>query len=251
MAWFESGGQRVYYEDAGAGEAVVVMPGWAGCVTDLDRVRAGLDGYRVVAVDPPGSGRSLPQPRDYSASFYDEDAATVLKLLDALGIEAAHLVGFSDGGEYALVMAATAPNRVRSVVTWGAAGFITSPPERLAALARLVDRPSEEFLPLAAYLVERYGLGNARAMAASWAGALGEIIAAGGDVSRSRAARIACPALLITGTYDPYCGPELVRETAEAIPRGRFAEAEGSGHDVHVSQVGWLVRAVTEWLDGH
>lgn len=251
MAWFETGEQRVYYEDDGVGEAVVLMPGWAGSIVELNRLRAGLEGYRIIAVDPPGSGRSLPQPREYSASFYDDDAGVVLALMDELGVAAAHLVGFSDGGEYALVIAATAPQRALSVVTWGAAGFMTSPPERLVALESLLDKPTEPFVSLAAYLAEKYGIETARAMAASWARALRAIIDDGGDICRSRAHRIMCPALLITGTYDPFCEPDLVRAMATAIPRGRFVEARNSGHDVHVSHGDWLVRAVAEWLDGH
>jgi hypothetical protein len=71
---------------------------------------------------------------------------------------------------------------------------------------------------LAAYLAEAYGADQARIMVRSWAGALSAVIDAGGDVSRSRATHITGPALLITGTYDPFCPPSLVREMADAIP---------------------------------
>ena len=46
----------------------------------------------------------------------------MLKSLDA--VLSLIVVGFSDGGEYALVMAALDPSAVKSVVTWGAAGQI-------------------------------------------------------------------------------------------------------------------------------
>lgn len=251
MAFHEADGQQIHYEDTGTGEAVLLMPGWAGSIVELNPLRAALDGYRVIAVDPPGSGKSLPQPREYPPSFYRDDAATVLGLLDALGVEAAHLVGFSDGGEYALVMAEQAPQRALSVVTWGAAGHVTAPPGRTAALESLMDEPGGSFVSLAAYLAEAYGVETGRAMAASWGRALEAIIEAGGDVSREAAHRIMCPALLITGTYDPYCGPDLVRAMATAIPRGRFTEAVNSGHAVHIDSRDWLVSTVVDWLDGH
>jgi len=64
MAWHGPPGRQLYYEDSGRGDAVVLMPGWGGSIADLTRLRRDLaDGFRVIAVDLPGSGRSQPQPR--------------------------------------------------------------------------------------------------------------------------------------------------------------------------------------------
>lgn len=251
MAWHGPDGRRIYYESTGLGEPVLLLPGWAGSIVDLDRLRQQLgQGFRLIAADLPGSGRSEPQPRDYPPSFYADDARAFLGLLDELEVGAAHLVGFSDGGETALLMAALEPGRALSVVTWGAAGRVVPAPGSLHALKRLLDEPTEAFLPLAAYLVEAYGVGPARTMAASWSRALRAIADAGGDVSRSRAGRIACPALLMTGTYDPFCPPDLVRELTEAIPSGRFLEVPG-GHDLHTSDLHVVVTAIADWLSDH
>ncbi|WP_027341539.1 alpha/beta fold hydrolase [Hamadaea tsunoensis] len=253
MAWYEpSDGNRVYYEDHGRGDAVVLMPGWGGSIIDLDRLRLELvSGFRVIAVDIPGSGRSQPQPRRYTSTYYRDDALVLLGLLDELGLGVAHLVGFSDGGELALLMAALRPAGALSVAAWGAAGQVVAAPRLLQGLARLPDDPIDELKTLAAYLAEKYGVAEARIMARSWAEAMGAIIDAGGDISRSQAAAIRCPALLITGTDDPFCPPDLVREFAAAIPRGKFREALGAGHDVHLSQRAWLVSTVVAWLTDH
>ncbi|WP_433348730.1 alpha/beta fold hydrolase [Microtetraspora malaysiensis] len=252
MTWYGRDGQRIYYEDVGRGDAVVIMPGWGGSVIDLNRVQSGLvGGFRVIAVDLPGSGRSQPQPRHYASTYYLDDARILLSLLDELRVGAAHLVGFSDGGEEALLMAALQPARALSVLTWGAAGQIVASPEMLRGLAHLPDDPIDELKTLAAYLAESYGVDEARIMANSWAQALSAVIDAGGDISRSRAAGISCPALLITGTYDPFCPPSLVREMAEAIPRGTYLEAPGGGHDIHLSHSGWLASTIVNWLSDH
>ena len=252
MAWHGPHGSQLYYEDAGHGETVVLLPGWGGSIADLSNFRRELsDGFRVIAADLPGSGRSQPQPRRYVPSYYADDARTLISLLDELEVDAAHFVGFSDGGEEGLLIAALEPGRARSVVTWGAAGQIVATPAELAALATLVDAPDESFLPLAAYLVQAYGAQNARIMAATWADAMRGIVGAGGDISRQRAELITCPALLIAGTSDPFCQPDLVREMAEAVPRGEFREAPGAGHDVHLSHHRWLVAAVLDWLSSH
>ncbi|MFI7060113.1 alpha/beta fold hydrolase [Kribbella sp. NPDC050124] len=252
MAWHGPDGRQIYYEDTGRGDTVVLLPGWGGSITDLDRLRRDFaSGFRVIAVDLPGSGRSQPQPRHYTASYYLDDARALLGLLDALEVEVAHFVGFSDGGENALLMAALEPGRALSAVTWGAAGQVVASPDMLDRLAHLVDEPIDALKALAAYLVEAHGVHNARLMAASWARALGAIIDAGGDVSRSRAKLITCPTLLITGTYDPFCPPGLLRDMADAIPRGEYREAPGAGHDVHLSHHGWLLATVVDWLGDH
>jgi valacyclovir hydrolase len=252
MPWHGQAGSRLYYEDTGRGDAVVLMPGWAGSIIELAPLRVALTpGFRVVAVDLPGSGRSGPQPRSYEASYYHDDARTILGLLDALGISAAHLAGFSDGGEEALVMAGLRPGLALSVFTWGAIGKIDTTPEKLAALETVIDQPSPELAPLAAYLASEYDPDSARIMTRTWAQAMRDIVAAGGDISRNTAHLIRCAALLVAGTYDSHCSPELTREMAALIPRGEFLEAHGAGHQVHVSHGDWLACQLTRWLAEH
>jgi valacyclovir hydrolase len=252
MAWHGPPGRQLYYEDTGLGDAVVLMPGWGGSIADLSPLRRALaDGFRVVAVDLPGSGRSQPQPRHYEPGYYHEDAAILLGLLDALGIGAAHLVGFSDGGEEALLMAALRPGCALSVFTWGAIGQIVGTHADLDELAAAISGPTDELAPMAAHLTAAYGMANATVMTQTWSSAMRGILDAGGDISRSLTARIRCPALLVAGTYDKFCSPEKTRELAEAIPRGQFAEAHDAGHRVHISHSGWLSATALRWLAGH
>jgi pimeloyl-ACP methyl ester carboxylesterase len=251
MAWHGPDGRQIYYEDTGRGDTVLLMPGWGGTIAEFSALRSELaSGFRVIAVDLPGSGRSGPQPRHYPPGYYTDDARVLLGLLDELGVSAAHLAGFSDGGEEALLMAAIEPARALSVVTWGAAGQMVDDLGLLDEVAHVVDRPDGPLKVLAAYLAEAYGADGARIMTASWADAMREIIGAGGDVSRSRAPSITCPALLIAGSDDPLCPPGLVRDMADAIPRGEYLEADG-GHDLYRSHHRWLVSTVTGWLSAH
>lgn len=252
MAWYGPPGRQLYYEDSGRGDCVVLMPGWGGSIADLGRLRRDLaDGFRVVAVDLPGSGRSQPQPRHYTPGYYHQDAADLLGLLDALGIGAAHLAGFSDGGEEALLMAALRPGCALSVFTWGASGQIAASHADLDELAAAISSPSDALAPLAAYLTAAYGRANATIMTRTWASAMRGILDAGGDISRSLAERIRCPVLLAAGTYDKFCAPGKTRELAEAIPRGQFAEAHGAGHEIHISHGDWLSATALRWLAGH
>jgi pimeloyl-ACP methyl ester carboxylesterase len=213
MAWYGPDGRRLYYEDSGgAGDVVVLLPGWAGNIAEFAGLRRALaGGLRVIAADLPGSGRSEPQPRYYAATYYRDDAEYLLGFLGALGVPAAHLVGFSDGGEEALLMAALRPRCALSVVTWGAAGQIVAAEEELDALADVVDHPSEELLPLAAYLAQAYGADTARIMTGTWAAAMRGI--AGAGAAHHRNLRRALPAR--SGPRDGR------RDSARALRRSR------------------------------
>jgi valacyclovir hydrolase len=252
MPWHGPDDRRLYYEDTGRGDTVVLMPGWAGNIAELSQLRTALlSGFRVIAVDLPGSGRSQPQPRRYDAGYYHDDARAVLGLLDALGVPVAHLAGFSDGGEVAVLMAALRPGSALSLFTWGAAGKIEATPDELAALENAVDQPAGDLAPLAAYLASAYGPDGARIMTRSWAQAMRDLVAAGGDISRDSAHLITCPALLVAGTYDPHCPPGLTEELAALIRNGQFLEAPGAGHAVHLSHAAWLAGQLTGWLASH
>jgi valacyclovir hydrolase len=99
-----------------------------------------------------------------------------------------------------------------------------------------------------AYLKAAYGEANARVMTQSAAKSFRAIMEAGGDISRSRAASIACPALLITGEHDFLATPALVADMARAIPNGEFLEAKGASHPVRHEQPAWLTETVVGWL---
>ena len=249
MAWFEHNGSRIYYEDEGAGDPVLMLPGWSLSIEDFSALRAALaPAFRVISADLPGSGKSTPQPRAYTATYYHDDARAFLALLQHLGAAPAHLIGFSDGGEVELVMAGVQPDAAKSLLTWGAAGTIAVSPDLLDAMANVVDSPIEPMKEFSQYLKDAYGEGHARAMSQSFSQALRAIMDAGGDVSRSSAPRIACPALLITGEHDFFAAPPVVSEIAQAIPGGEFLEVKGASHAIHHEQPEWFTQTVVGWL---
>ena len=76
MAWFDHGDMRIYFEESGAGDPVLVLPGWGGTIDELVPLRDALaPTFRVIAADVPGSGKSGPQPRTYTPSYYRDDAS--------------------------------------------------------------------------------------------------------------------------------------------------------------------------------
>lgn len=114
-----SGDAAIYYEDHGAGPAVLLVPGlggvgtcWAAQVPEFARE------FRVVVHDHRGTGRSARPLMDYSV---EQMTADVLRVMDACGIERACLVGHSTGGAIGQIMAIEHPDRLAALVganTW-------------------------------------------------------------------------------------------------------------------------------------
>ena len=120
-------GLRVRYVRRGRGPTLVLLHGLASSIyTWADVIPALAEDHDVVAVDLPGFGGS-DIPEELSSSVYP---ATVLALMDRLGISRATLVGNSLGGSVAVVLAARHPERVRRIVLIDAAGFNLDPSRR-------------------------------------------------------------------------------------------------------------------------
>src|SRR5690349_16532567 len=101
MAQFEHGTSRINYEETGSGEPTLLLPGFGDRIEAHSMLRETLTkaGYRVIAADLPGSGRSQPIPRKYPATYYEDDAQSFTALLKHLDAAPAHLIGWSSGGE--------------------------------------------------------------------------------------------------------------------------------------------------------
>jgi pimeloyl-ACP methyl ester carboxylesterase len=101
--------------EAGVGDPVIMLHGLGATKASfLPTVAALAPGRRAVAVDLPGFGDSdKPLLGAYDAAFF---ARAVTALLDALGIERAHVIGNSMGGRVALELGLRAPERVGRLV---------------------------------------------------------------------------------------------------------------------------------------
>jgi pimeloyl-ACP methyl ester carboxylesterase len=106
---------RLSYLTAGAGDPIVAIHGLGGTKASfLPTVAALADRHRVIALDLPGSGDSdKPVGAPYDPPWFAE---AVVGLLDALGIERAHLVGNSMGGRVAIETALAHPDRTHRLV---------------------------------------------------------------------------------------------------------------------------------------
>ena len=126
--FFDSNGVKIRYVTEGKGEAIVLIHGWMGDSGMWGADLAGntklkaADGFQAIALDCRGHGKS-DKPHD-AAKYGTEMAEDVVRLLDHLKIEKAHLIGYSSGSFIAGYVAANHPERVISVIYGGQAPVI-------------------------------------------------------------------------------------------------------------------------------
>jgi 3-oxoadipate enol-lactonase len=114
VPFIDSQGARIYWDERSVGEPVLLIMG-LGYPSDMWwRTRPVLDGhYRTIVLDNRGSGRSDVPPGPYPIPQMAADAVAVL---DAAGVEGAHVFGISMGGMIAQELALEFPQRVRSLM---------------------------------------------------------------------------------------------------------------------------------------
>jgi pimeloyl-ACP methyl ester carboxylesterase len=108
-------GTTLHYEEAGAGEPLVLVHGAWSDHTMWDLVVPGLaESLHVVTYDLRGHGRSELDPPD--AGTVHDDVADLVALIDHLGLAPANVAGISSGACIALRLAVEHPDRVRRVL---------------------------------------------------------------------------------------------------------------------------------------
>jgi pimeloyl-ACP methyl ester carboxylesterase len=112
-------GARIWFATIGTGPPVILLHGGdASSEFWADQVPALLAaGRRVILIDSRGHGRST---RDAKPLGYELMASDVIAVMDAIGVQRADVVGWSDGAILGLIMAMKHPERVARVFAFGA-----------------------------------------------------------------------------------------------------------------------------------
>src|SRR4051794_36164176 len=83
----------LHFEETGAGNPLIFLPGFSASFTDYPSIRALLSRHwRVISIDLPGSGRSGPQPRSYTRHYLEDDADTITAFLRSRVSGPVHIV---------------------------------------------------------------------------------------------------------------------------------------------------------------
>jgi 3-oxoadipate enol-lactonase len=252
---------RISYVERGQGVPVVFLHGIGGDAACWQpQLKVFSEGYRVLAWNMPGYGGSDPSPEMTFAGL----AEALLRLLDRLDIERAHLVGHSMGGMVAQEFAGTWPGRLRSLVLVASS----------AAFGRIDGDWQREFL------ASRLGpLERGRSMADLAPGIVASLVGAAPDPAgvaqaiRSMAGvpeatyraalrcllsfdrrdvlgRIDVPTLLLAGERDQTAPAAVMEKMATRIPQARFLVLPRAGHLANLEQPLLFNRALGDFLAG-
>lgn len=287
-----SNGIELDYETHGEGEPLVLIMGfgaqrivWPRELVD-QLVHAG---FQVITFDNRDVGRStklnhlgvpdvrktlvksllgLPVQGPYTIADMARD---VVGLLDALGIERAHVAGASMGGMIAQELAIAHGERLRTMTSImsspGGRRYSVGRPD---AIGRLIDKPAKSRDEHAEKLVATfrvlsgrgYPFDAARTHALgleAWdrgvfpAGAarqFGAILDSSTD-RRARLPRVRVPSLVLHGTDDPLIPERAGKATAKLIPRARYVPIPGMGHSFPVAAMPFLAGAIHSHVLAH
>jgi len=160
--YFDSNGVRIHYTDEGKGEPVILVHGFAANADLNWRMPKIIDNlakdYRVIAFDDRGHGLS---DKPHEAEKYGtEMVEDVVRLMDHLKIEKAHVVGYSMGAFITLKLITMHPDRLLSAAPCGAGWEKSGGEDRKEWRTGLIDslEKGEGFGPLLTFIDPEPGL---------------------------------------------------------------------------------------------
>jgi 2-hydroxy-6-oxonona-2,4-dienedioate hydrolase len=212
---------RFRYREAGAGPPVVLVHG-LGVYADY-WVRNGpalaTAGYRVLAPDLPGFGRTAGGP---AAVEVGAQAEALAVWAAALELEAAVYVGHSVSCQAVLELAGRFPDRVRGLVLAAPTLGLRSRAVPAEAVRFAFDAFLEE-PRLYPFILEAYVRTGPLRWLRTWrASRRHDVLAA--------AARVRTPALVVLGSRDPVVQPSGAAELAARLPGARLVVVDGGAH---------------------
>ncbi len=230
----------IAWREAGDGPAVLFLHGLGGTRLAWEPQLEGLaDRFRCIAWDLPGYGESEPLPELTFPAIID----AIVRLLDVLALERAHVVGLSFGGQQALHLALTHPDRVdRLVLADTSARFGADGTDPEAWMRLRLDPLDAGVTPadMAAPVLDSI-------TAPGWAGrerdrlihAFAQIPSSGLRASvrclpshdvTARLGEITAPTLVIVGDLDEETPVSYAETLRDGIPGARLEIIPGAGH---------------------
>ncbi len=236
-------GATIHYARYGTdnSEPVLLLHGGLGAAEDFGgQISALAENYLVTTIDTRGHGRSTDDDQPYG---YELLANDVTGVMDALDMDKAAIVGWSDGGNIGLHLAVNDPGRLTRVFALGA-NFHTS-----------AIRPSAFSDALVGAYVGHAAAQYARISPtpAAWEGFSGKVFAMWGCepvFSEEQLAGISVPFLVAAGVYEEAIDEAHTRRMAELIPGAKLLLIENASHFAHWQQVEDVNSAILEFLVG-
>jgi 3-oxoadipate enol-lactonase len=245
---------RVMIEVGGEGPTILFVHGLGGTSNSFQALLGGLDGFRCVRPDLPGSGRSA---TPFGKLTMDGFVETIGEIMRVVGTAPAHLVGHSMGTTVCLHVAAKMPESVASLTLFGPIHEVSD-----AARQRLKDRArtarQDGMIGIADAAVAG-GLSSATRTASPLAvpflreshmrqdaEGFGQSCEALAETHGADLRLVRCPTLLITGDEDTVAPPSAAQAIADKIKGATLKVLERCGHWTPVERPQDCARLLSE-----
>jgi 3-oxoadipate enol-lactonase len=214
--------------------------------------------FNILRYDLRGHGETQVMAPPYDFPMLTQD---VINLWDHLEIQRSHFVGLSIGGMIGYGLAVTAPDRILSLTSCGARA--SAPPEfsayfqaridlvRTSGMASVVDSSIRRWFSTKTFAERPPIIEKLRRMleATEPAGHEGccaciQTLNYGPDL-----ARIAIPALIVSGSEDQGAPPAVLAQVARDMPSARYLEIEDAGHMMAAERPSIFAREVLTFLN--
>ncbi|MEA2562789.1 MAG: hypothetical protein QOH06_4293 [Acidobacteriota bacterium] len=266
-SFLKIGEQLVHIEQAGQGEPVILLHGFGASTYAWRNVMPALAAaFHVIAIDLNGFGYTQ-RPRAFESYTREGQAGLVLRVMDALGLDSANLMGHSYGGGLSLFIASRHPERVRSLVLVDSSAptYANDRRNRAASvkpllglyLRSVVLRPNtvrrallhsfyNDSLVTPELVHEYYERIRVEGVVDAYYGLTAPIRTVSEPVELEK---IRMPALVVWGAEDLLISAEAGRRAAERMPSAEFVLMEGVGHVPMEEKPDELVRIVLPFLE--
>lgn len=232
-------GHPTWVEDrGGSGTALLLLHGGMGASDDLlNSIGPELAGpYRLVAFDRRGHGYTADTAEDF---HYEDMAGEAIQVLETVVGGPAHLVGWSDGGIVALLVALRRPDLVSKLVVIGTNYHFDG-------ILPMMEPDAAEQKELADAYGQRSPDGP---------GHFGEVlrksiqlISTEPNLTQADLARISCPVLVVAGDDDIVALPHTV-SLYDALPNGQLAVVPGASHLLPLEQPSVVATMILRFLE--
>jgi pimeloyl-ACP methyl ester carboxylesterase len=241
QGYIERNGARIWYATYGSGAPVILLHGGLGHGGNWGYQVPALvgSGYRAVLIDSRGHGRST---RDAQAFSYELMASDVLAVMDALHLEKASLVGWSDGACTALILAAKTPARIAGVFFFGCnmdpSGV--KPFEATATVNRCLARHAKDYAHLSA-TPEHFK---------DFVDAVTRMQQTQPNYSAKDLAQISVSVVIVQSEHDEFIKQEHAEYLARSIPNAELVVLNGVSHFAPLQRPEQFNSAMLAFLHG-
>ena len=242
---------KIWFEVEGEGPPLMLIHGTTGNLNiwrKLGVVDALKSDCKLILVDARGHGQS-DKPHEPTAYLPEPKSKDIEAILDSLGIETTHYLGYSMGGRFGFDFVLHAPHRLRSLVAGGAG---PSPKALMVTGSLFSDAKSIEDVLLQRESIDgrmpdewraEYLANDIDAIRAS----LDHSILDQENVYRKALAEFHQPTLMFVGTEDERHGD--IESTVQTMSNAEFISMDGLDHGGAMQEISGILPQIKSFLD--